>query len=179
MGFKRISPEEARDLVDREGYVYLDVRSVPEFEAGHPKGAYNVPLLHMGPAGMAPNPDFLGVVQKAFPKDARLVVGCKMGGRSMKAAQALVEAGYTSVVDQRAGFDGGPAEPGWRPKGLPVSRAAEPGRDYESLQSKASCPCGSSSRAAPGPSAPRSSARWSREGPARQSRGARRRPSRS
>lgn len=137
MRFKRISPEEARDLVEREGYAYLDVRSVPEFQSGHPTGAYNVPLLHGGPAGMSPNPDFLRVVEKAFPKDARLVVGCKAGGRSLKAAQALQDAGYTNLVDQRAGFDGNPVEPGWRPKGLPVSQAAEPGRDYESLRSKA------------------------------------------
>ena len=47
MAVKRISPEEARDLMDKEGYVYLDVRSVPEFAAGHPTGAYNIPLLDM------------------------------------------------------------------------------------------------------------------------------------
>ena len=39
MAVNRVSPEEARDLMDKEGYAYLDVRSVPEFEAGHPTGA--------------------------------------------------------------------------------------------------------------------------------------------
>ena len=53
MAIKRISPEEARALVEDQGYSYLDVRSVPEFEAGHPVGAYNIPLLHMGPGGMS------------------------------------------------------------------------------------------------------------------------------
>ena len=75
MAVKRISPDEAREIIDKQGYAYLDVRSVPEFEAGHPTGAYNVPLLHMGPGGMSPNPDFMAVVQKAFPTDARLVLG--------------------------------------------------------------------------------------------------------
>jgi rhodanese-related sulfurtransferase len=136
---RRVSPQEARELQEKEGYVYVDVRSVPEFEAGHPTGAFNVPLLHMGPAGMAPNPEFLDVMQKAFPRDAKLVVGCKAGGRSARAAAMLESAGYTSVVDQRAGFEGaqdpsGRVEPGWRPAGLPVSREAAPGRDYEGLK---------------------------------------------
>ena len=136
MAVKRISPEEARDLVESQGYTYLDVRSVPEFEAGHPTGAYNVPLLHMGPGGMSPNPDFMSVVQKAFPPDARLVLGCKGGGRSLKAAELLQAVGFTNVVDQRAGFEGNPAEPGWRPKGLPTSAEAAPGRAYETLRAR-------------------------------------------
>ena len=59
---KKVSPEEAAVLME-EGCVYLDVRSVPEFEAGHPTGAYNVPLLDMGPGGMVDNPEFLSVVE--------------------------------------------------------------------------------------------------------------------
>lgn len=137
MAVKRISPEEARDLMDQQGYVYLDVRSIPEFEAGHPTGAYNVPLMHSGPAGMTPNAEFLAVVQKAFPRDARLVVGCKAGGRSARAAAILESEGYTSLADQRAGYEGNPQEAGWRPKGLPVSTAAEAGRAYDGLKSKA------------------------------------------
>jgi len=141
MTVKRVSPEEARDLMEKEGYAYLDVRSVPEFEAGHPAGAYNVPLLDMGPAGMTPNPDFLAVVEKSFPRDARLVVGCKAGGRSARAAALLEQSGFTSVVDQKNGFDGTPlpaggVEPGWRPKGLPTSTSAAPDRTYQSLRAR-------------------------------------------
>jgi rhodanese-related sulfurtransferase len=137
----RVSPQEARELIERQGYVYVDVRSVPEFQAGHPEGAYNVPLMHMGAAGMTPNPEFMDVMQRAFPKDAALVVGCKAGGRSARAAAMLEAAGYSNVIDQRAGFEGAPdpatgrvAEPGWRPAGLPVSREPMPGRDYETLK---------------------------------------------
>jgi rhodanese-related sulfurtransferase len=137
MNVKRVSPEEAKKLIDDEGYVYVDVRSLPEFEAGHPTGAYNVPLMHQGPAGMTPNPDFMAVMEKGFPKTARLVVGCKAGGRSARAAAMLESAGFTSVVDQKAGYEGSsPLEPGWRPKGLPVSTQAAPDRTYEGLQSR-------------------------------------------
>jgi len=142
MTIKRVSPDEALELMEKEGYVYVDVRSIPEFEAGHPKGAYNVPLAHLGPAGMSPNPEFLQVMEKSFPRDAKLVMGCKSGGRSLQAANVLASAGYTNVVDQRAGFQAGMGpsgrmEPGWGPRGLPASETAEPGRDYETLRTKA------------------------------------------
>lgn len=137
MALRRVSPAEAKELMEREGYTYLDVRSVPEFEKGHPTGAYNVPLLHMGPAGMSPNADFLPVIERNFPKDAKLVVGCKMGGRSLQAATVLLSAGYVHVVDQRAGYEGPPGEPGWRPQGLPTAAEAPPDRTYEALLTKA------------------------------------------
>jgi rhodanese-related sulfurtransferase len=140
MPIRRVSPEEAKALVDGESYVYVDVRSVPEFEAGHPEGAYNVPLAHLGPAGMAPNPDFLAVMQSNFPKDSKLVVGCRSGGRSLQAATLLQSAGYTNVVDQRAGFEGAPGpsggEPGWSRRNLPVSRQAPLDHSYEGLKGK-------------------------------------------
>jgi rhodanese-related sulfurtransferase len=136
MPVKRVLPAQARELIETEGYVYVDVRSVPEFAAGHPEGAYNVPLLNAGPAGMSPNPDFLAVMQKAFPKDAKLIVACKMGGRSAQAAAVLEGAGYASVVDQTAGFEGGPGAPGWRPAGLPVSQDSLPERTYEGLKGR-------------------------------------------
>jgi rhodanese-related sulfurtransferase len=123
---KRVSPAEAKRLIDEEGYVYVDVRSVPEFEAEHPAGSVNVPLMNQGPAGMTPNPEFVTVMSKAFPKDSKLVVGCKGGGRSLRAANLLAQQGYTNVIDQRAGFDaardpfGQVQEQGWKAAGLPV-----------------------------------------------------------
>jgi rhodanese-related sulfurtransferase len=127
VSIRRVSPADAKALVDKEGYSYVDVRSVREFQAGHPTGAYNVPLLDMGPMGMAPNPDFLNVMEKAFPKESKLVVGCQMGGRSLKAAQLLESAGFTNVVDQQAGFNG------WRPAGLPVSSEAPADHTYAGI----------------------------------------------
>jgi rhodanese-related sulfurtransferase len=139
---QRVSPAEAKKLVDEQGYVYLDVRSEPEYAGGHPVGAQNVPLMNAGPGGMTPNPDFLAVVQAVYPKDAKLVVGCKAGGRSMKAAEMMIGAGYTNIIDQRAGFEGprdafgALSEKGWGPAGLPVE-AATAGGSYGELKKKA------------------------------------------
>ncbi|MCA9595042.1 MAG: hypothetical protein KC776_17110, partial [Myxococcales bacterium] len=46
---KGVTPHEVVEML-KDGYVYVDVRSQPEFEAGHVPGSLNVPLLHMGPA---------------------------------------------------------------------------------------------------------------------------------
>lgn len=138
---KRVSPAEAKALCD-QGYSYVDVRSEPEFQQGHPAGAYNVPLMHSQGGAMTPNPDFVAVMNAAFPKDARLVLGCRSGQRSMRAAEALINDGFTGIVEQRAGFDGprdafgAVVEKGWSPAGLPVAQQAEPGHSYSDLKAR-------------------------------------------
>jgi len=139
MTVKRVSPQEADALVKEEGYVYLDVRSIPEFDTGHARGAYNIPLMHATPSGMRPNEEFMSVVAATFQKDAKLVVGCKTGARSLRAAQGLMAAGFEAIIDQRAGFlgtrdpFGQVKEAGWQGAGLEVATEAQPDRTYEAL----------------------------------------------
>lgn len=141
MAIQRVSPAEAKRLLD-EGYLYLDVRTEPEFAAGHPAGAQNVPVMLPGPRGMTPNPEFLTVVEAAYPKDAKIVVGCRSGVRSMRAAEMMIAAGYQNIVDQRAGFEGprdafgAVQEPGWAAAGLPVE-GLTPGGAYGEVKAKA------------------------------------------
>ena len=137
----RVTPEEAAKLV-AEGYVYVDVRSIPEYEQGHPKGARNVPFMHFDAGRMVLNPEFMQVMEKLFPKESKLVLGCKSGGRSLQAATLLERLGYTSLVDMRGGFDGemNPHTgqmglPGWSRVGLPVETET-PGGSYSELKSK-------------------------------------------
>lgn len=138
---KRVSPPEAADLV-QQGWRYVDVRSIPEFEGGHPQGAANVPLNHHQGGRMVPNPDFQRVMEANFPKDAQLVLGCKAGGRSAQAAARLEAIGYTQIVDMRGGFDGERdsfgrvTTPGWAAEGLPVAKVASPGLSYAELEKK-------------------------------------------
>jgi rhodanese-related sulfurtransferase len=137
----RISPREASEKV-ADGWTYVDVRTTEEFEAGHPAGAFNVPIAHAGPGGMVPNADFLPAMKASFPLDGKIVVGCKSGGRSMRAAQALAAGGFTRVVDQRAGWDGarGPfgqvTEPGWLAAGLPTEEGRPSGRSWLDMSLK-------------------------------------------
>lgn len=138
---KRVSPQEALDLTN-DGWVYVDVRTEQEFVDGHPAHAFNVPIAHQAGGSMTPNPDFLSVVERAFGKDAKIVVGCKAGGRSLRAAQALIGAGFTNIIDQRAGWDGARdafgqmSEPGWSRAGLPVETGATAGHTYGEVKTK-------------------------------------------
>jgi rhodanese-related sulfurtransferase len=138
---KRVSPEEARALLEESGWVYVDVRTEEEFAAGHAPGAFNVPSKLAGPPGMKPNPDFLAVMSSVFPKDTKIVVGCRSGARSLAAAKDLAAGGYRNVVDLRTGWEGsrdafGRLEPGWCKKGLPEESGQPEGRSYASLVAK-------------------------------------------
>ena len=74
MPHQTTNPAGAKDLLAK-GYTYVDVRTVEEFEQGHVPGACNVPIAFRGPGGMLPNPDFAAVIQRLYPKDAKLVFG--------------------------------------------------------------------------------------------------------
>ena len=145
MDIKRIEPDKAKELLDSGGgYVYLDVRTVPEFDAGHVPGAKNVPVVEPDASGrMALNPRFLPAVESKFAKDAKIITGCKMGGRSMKAAELLLQAGFSDVVDMRGGFVGEMDDfgrlsfPGWASRGLPTTKESAPADRYDTLAKKA------------------------------------------
>ena len=126
---KEVNPREASELMhNNPEIIYLDVRSVPEFNDGHPPNAVNIPLMHLTSMGMSPNPDFVQEVDAQIPKDARVIVGCKSGGRSAKACEIMTQMGYADVANMRGGFVGATdqmgrlVEPGWSMLNLPVER---------------------------------------------------------
>jgi rhodanese-related sulfurtransferase len=145
MGIQSITPDAAHRLMTAtdQPHCYLDVRTVEEFEAGHPDGAINVPIAHMGSMGMQMNPDFLRVVQAVLPPETRLVVGCMSGGRSAKACELLASAGYATLFNVDGGFGGRRdvmgqlIQKGWADLGLPVARGNPPEGSYESLRARA------------------------------------------
>ena len=142
MAIKRVSPQEASEL-QAKGYTYVDVRSSSEFETGRPKGSVNIPFMHKGLTGMSPNPEFLAALKACFPPDAKFVLGCQGGNRSMRAAEMLQSQGYGEIFEQRAGFGGARdasgrvVEAGWAEAGLPVESGAAPGRYWDSMKKKA------------------------------------------
>lgn len=145
MEIKRITPEQAKELLDSNtGYIYLDVRRVPEFDAGHVWGAKNVPVAEPDPYGrMQLNPRFVETVEANFGKNVKCITGCQKGGRSLKAAELLLTAGFPQVLDMRGGYGGETDEigrltfPGWEPRGLPTSRESAAEDRYENLANSA------------------------------------------
>ncbi|HUF48634.1 MAG TPA: rhodanese-like domain-containing protein [Vicinamibacterales bacterium] len=145
---KHVSVTEARELQE-QGHVYVDVRSSEEYAFGHPEGAFNVPLLDRDPVTgqMAPNPDFVRVMQAAFPPETKLLIGCQVGGRSSRAAHMLASFGFGDVSNVRGGFggmrdqmSGRVVDPGWHESGLPVEEGQPAQRRYETLVEKADGP---------------------------------------
>lgn len=81
----RVSPEDARALVS-EGALLLDVRSPQEFSGGHIEGAINIPVHQLAERiDEIPN--------------APIVLYCRSGQRSGRAAALLTGAGRDSVHD--------------------------------------------------------------------------------
>jgi rhodanese-related sulfurtransferase len=98
-----VRPEEAGDL-GRAGAVFVDVREVDEWNAGHAPGARHVPL-----GDVARRLDSL-------PRGRRLVVMCRSGHRSSRAAALLADSGFDAV-----NLDGGLRA--WADAGLPLEAA--------------------------------------------------------
>lgn len=67
------------------GATVLDVRNPDEYETAHVPGAYLIPLGE------------LAARQQEIPVADPLYVICAVGGRSLTAAHALVNAGYPAV----------------------------------------------------------------------------------
>ena len=131
MGVKRIDPDRANELLNSEqGYIYIDVRMPEEYIQGHVPDALNIPVMirGQGGVGLRMNPDFVDTVTEEMTSDCRIILGCQKGGRSQKAADLLVEAGFTNLHDMRGGFVGetdvlgNVTFPGWSSRGLPTTR---------------------------------------------------------
>lgn len=100
-----ISPSEALRR-QRAGSLLVDVREPHERVAGQAQGALGITR-----ATLEANP------QAALPdRETEVLLICQMGGRSLKAAEALLAAGYARVRSIEGGTDR------WTAEGLPISR---------------------------------------------------------
>lgn len=116
-----------------EGWVYVDVRSPEEFAQGHPEGSVNVPILLQSAGGMVPNPKFVDAIKRLYKGSDRLLLGCRSGARSAKAADMLMASGYTALANVVGGFVGSPADIGWAPAGLPTRTTPAPGTTWAEI----------------------------------------------
>lgn len=88
--YQQVDAEAAKELMDNEeDHVILDVRTQAEYDEGHIPGATLIPHDAVPTAAEDALPD----------KDQLILVYCRSGNRSKQASQALVELGYTNVVE--------------------------------------------------------------------------------
>jgi rhodanese-related sulfurtransferase len=136
MPIEQTTPDKAKEILDNDpDAIYLDVRSMAEFVAGHAEGAINIPLMHRNEESgeLEPNTDFAKVAQAALDPSKTLLIGCHAGGRSQKACSLLAILGFEKLYNIDGGFGGNERQPGWQALGLPVSQENGEGISYESL----------------------------------------------
>ena len=101
----QISPADLREALANGEAMLIDVREPHEYAAERIPGALLYPLSTFDP----------GAVPTAAG-GRKLVLHCGGGGRSMRAAQALLAAGYAGLHN----LDGGLRA--WKAQGLPLVR---------------------------------------------------------
>lgn len=86
-----IQPEELAEI--QSEVVILDTRSPQEYQEGHLKNARFVNFETFSLKDVAD-----------ISKDQKIVVYCKVGGRSHQVAEQLIEAGYKRVKNLKGGI---------------------------------------------------------------------------
>ena len=88
--YRQITQEKAKEMMDTQDVIILDVREQSEYNSGHIPGAVLLPVGTIDEATAA----------AAIPaKDSTVLVYCRSGNRSKTAASALAELGYTNLYE--------------------------------------------------------------------------------
>ncbi|WP_425447179.1 rhodanese-like domain-containing protein [Dethiothermospora halolimnae] len=88
--YQKITPEDAKKMLEKNDDVFLiDVRTKEEYNEKHIEGSILVPL------------DVLEekIDEVVKDKNKEIIVYCRSGRRSKKAANILLELGYNNVYD--------------------------------------------------------------------------------
>ena len=88
--YQQISQEEAKEMMDTQDVIILDVREQDEYDSGHIPGAVLLPV------GTIDEETAAEVIPE---KDSTVLVYCRSGNRSKTASSALSELGYTNIYE--------------------------------------------------------------------------------
>ena len=86
--YQKISAKEAKQMMEQDLVVVIDVREEDEYALGHIPGSILIPLKTINQ-----NNDQLPHI------DQTLLIYCRSGNRSQKAAKKFVSLGYDKVYD--------------------------------------------------------------------------------
>ena len=89
-GYQQITQEEAKEMMDTQEVIILDVREQDEYDSGHIPGAVLLPV------GSIDEDTAAEVIPE---KDSTVLVYCRSGNRSKTASSALAELGYTNIYE--------------------------------------------------------------------------------
>ena len=92
-GYKNISSEEAKQLIDNQEVVVLDVRTTEEYQEGHIPSAIWLPLQE------------LETKFSDLDKDQAYLVVCRSGNRSAQASENLSNNQFNTVYNMTGGMN--------------------------------------------------------------------------
>lgn len=88
--YQQITQEEAKEMMDTQEVIILDVREQNEYDSGHIPGAVLLPV------GTIDEDTAAAVIPE---KDSTVLVYCRSGNRSKTASSALAKLGYTNIYE--------------------------------------------------------------------------------
>ena len=88
--YQQISQEEAKEMMDTQDVLILDVREQEEYDSGH------IPDALLLPVGTITEESAAEVIPD---KDTTVLVYCRSGNRSKTAAKTLAGLGYTNIYE--------------------------------------------------------------------------------
>ena len=88
--YQKISQDKAKEMMDTQEVLVLDVREQSEYAGGHIPGAVLLPV------GTIDENTAAAVIPE---KDTTVLVYCRSGSRSKRAAKALAGLGYTGIYE--------------------------------------------------------------------------------
>lgn len=88
--YQQIDQKTAKQMMDEQDVIILDVRELHEYDGGHIPGAVLLPVGTI-------SAETAGAV--ISDKDSVILVYCRSGNRSKTASKALAELGYTQIYE--------------------------------------------------------------------------------
>lgn len=88
--YQQISQEDAKEMMDTQEVIILDVREQDEYDSGHIPGAVLLPVGTI---------DETTAAEVIPEKDSTVLVYCRSGNRSKTASSTLAELGYTNIYE--------------------------------------------------------------------------------
>lgn len=88
--YQQISQEQAKEMMDTQEVIILDVREQDEYERGH------IPNAQLLPVNLITETTAGDIIPE---KDSIVLVYCRSGNRSKTASQTLTDIGYTNIYE--------------------------------------------------------------------------------
>jgi rhodanese-related sulfurtransferase len=92
-GYRNVSTEEAKQQIDKDEVVVLDVRTAEEYQQGHIPNAILIPV------------DELESRLNELDKEETYLVVCRSGNRSAQASEILTSNSFTNIYNMTGGMN--------------------------------------------------------------------------